>query len=698
MATNNEPVMLTPQLTREGLRRLFTLEAPGGLSVAITHVGLTSTAFDATAEMTSLPDEINRWEILDGEEVEGEYPQFNLYLEYPHDGVDLPVRGYGIYLSDGTLLAVYSSDQVESYLSSRFMLDSFIHLMLPGAQSDTLTVINTGIRFNPGIRESIESLTEKSEEAGLRLTALEEEEGENMSSGMASYDIETLRASVVEEPVIFIKGKSGGIFYLSESSKASEDGGMVNGVRSPGTVVKLDSASGDGRYLRDYAGPVYAEWFGAKTGQGFDNAGPFHEFFKFPDRVLTAGDYFTSEFINNGSGKLVGSGTQHTKIFYTGNNVDDDQPLPQGVFFRYSSGAVVRDLRIFGGYSASQDVSDNLVGFSDAGAIGQDGRANRAILNNVRAESFGVNFYFSGSQNTNYSDLFAQYAKHTEFWFNATENCWPHCINSNSSLQIGLSPVEDYKLLRLIGNRNLSFTNGIHERADGAENPYLIDGGDASFYRTEFNGTSGTEDKDGTLWRVVSGGSGHFKNCAWTLTGSHETMVECDESSGATVASPRLSGASGRHRYSLLKGNVRDGSKDCAISLFGSSPLKRFYQSSGGSGSVGSDGQLLINGANGVQGVVMSDQGSNNNFPKLADDGIIAVKVSLFCTELNADQVNVYLPMDTAPWRQWIGNFSAAGHHEFMAVPNVNVGLSHIGLGVTNGDCKIAARGLKLYK
>lgn len=174
MATTNEPVILEPQLTREGLRRLFSLKTEGGLAEAITHVGLTSTAFEPTAEMTTLPGEIDRWPILDGEEIEGETVQFNLYLEYPYDGTDKAIRGYGIYLSDGTLVATYSDEQVEAYISKQFMLDSFIHLILSGAPADTLTVVNTGVRFNPGVREALLMLMEQSLDKTLRMHDMNE--------------------------------------------------------------------------------------------------------------------------------------------------------------------------------------------------------------------------------------------------------------------------------------------------------------------------------------------------------------------------------------------------------------------------------------------------------------------------------------------------------------------------------------------
>ena len=201
--TAQNPIILSAQLTRAGLNKLLDLDMSAGLKEVITHVSLTATAFTATDALVSIPDEIPsagvqapaadpnlaRWPILDGERITGN--QHNLYVEYPYTGSDTPIRGFGFHLSDGTLIAAYSSTQAEAYLSSRFLLDSFIHLVIDGVPTDSLEIINTGVRFNPGLREEmasirasfIESLAQLLQQATLnttpnmqqhdRLTALE---------------------------------------------------------------------------------------------------------------------------------------------------------------------------------------------------------------------------------------------------------------------------------------------------------------------------------------------------------------------------------------------------------------------------------------------------------------------------------------------------------------------------------------------
>ena len=153
---SNNPVVLTPILTHAGLNELWSLQ--DGLHAAVTHIGLGETTFNAHADLTELPSEINRWPILDGEQINE--TQWNSYAEFPYTGEPKPVAGVGFYLSSGTLLAVYSSPEgsIEAYLTPHVLLDAFYHLVLDAAPADSITIENTGVRFNPDIRELLTSL------------------------------------------------------------------------------------------------------------------------------------------------------------------------------------------------------------------------------------------------------------------------------------------------------------------------------------------------------------------------------------------------------------------------------------------------------------------------------------------------------------------------------------------------------------
>lgn len=150
-------LVLNPVITQAGLNEIFTLKGDG-LKGIIAQIGLSDAEFTATAALTSLPGEINRWDIIDGEMVSP--TQLNIYAEFPYTGDEKFVKGVAIYLSSGTMLAVYSAPvgTVEGFLSERVLLDAFYHLVLEALPADSVTVENTGVRFNPGVRDLMLSL------------------------------------------------------------------------------------------------------------------------------------------------------------------------------------------------------------------------------------------------------------------------------------------------------------------------------------------------------------------------------------------------------------------------------------------------------------------------------------------------------------------------------------------------------------
>lgn len=192
----SEPLVLDAQMTRAGLRKLFELD--GGLSEIVTHIGLTSTAFEANAELTEIPNEIQRWPVLDGYPIDSEEVQFDLWAMFPWTGGnDKVVRGFGFYLSDGTLIASYSSNQIEAYLSSRFVFDSIIHVVLPGAPSGSVTVVNTGKAFNPGVLEfMLESVTNSTRALRNYLHTLSELDAVNTANDQQARNIDALNGQV----------------------------------------------------------------------------------------------------------------------------------------------------------------------------------------------------------------------------------------------------------------------------------------------------------------------------------------------------------------------------------------------------------------------------------------------------------------------------------------------------------------------
>jgi len=143
----NDVPLIRPHLTRKGLNAL--IRNKGNAAQALTHISLSPTPFQASSEITSIPDEIYRWDVLDG--YESTETQITAYAEFPWNGDDVEVRSMGFYIGD-ELLAVYSNnnyDEIEAYLTKRVLLNSWYHLAFDAAPAGSITVVNTGKQVNP---------------------------------------------------------------------------------------------------------------------------------------------------------------------------------------------------------------------------------------------------------------------------------------------------------------------------------------------------------------------------------------------------------------------------------------------------------------------------------------------------------------------------------------------------------------------
>jgi len=99
--------MPVPQITitPAGFAALVNDEHTGTKVVKITHIGLTATHFDVNTVGVALPGEHKRLTTFGGKAVAAD----TLHLNIRDDGPDTyTMRGFGLYLLDGTLFAVYS--------------------------------------------------------------------------------------------------------------------------------------------------------------------------------------------------------------------------------------------------------------------------------------------------------------------------------------------------------------------------------------------------------------------------------------------------------------------------------------------------------------------------------------------------------------------------------------------------------------
>ncbi|EKT4078588.1 hypothetical protein QEG16_001029 [Stenotrophomonas maltophilia] len=99
--------MSMPQIfiTPAGFAAIVNAENTGTAPVKLTQVGLTSQAFDPASIGQALPGEFKRITTFGGATVAPD----TLHLNVRDDGTDTyTVRGFGLYLADGTLFGVYS--------------------------------------------------------------------------------------------------------------------------------------------------------------------------------------------------------------------------------------------------------------------------------------------------------------------------------------------------------------------------------------------------------------------------------------------------------------------------------------------------------------------------------------------------------------------------------------------------------------
>ncbi|WP_341272113.1 phage tail protein [Stenotrophomonas maltophilia] len=92
------------KITTAGRAKLVNATNTGTNTVLISHIGLTATGFTPTAAMTQLPGEFKRMTTFGGKSVAAD----TIHVTLQDSGAEkYTLRGFGLYLSDGTLFAVY---------------------------------------------------------------------------------------------------------------------------------------------------------------------------------------------------------------------------------------------------------------------------------------------------------------------------------------------------------------------------------------------------------------------------------------------------------------------------------------------------------------------------------------------------------------------------------------------------------------
>ncbi|WP_019096796.1 phage tail protein [Pseudomonas putida] len=168
---------LQPVITKAGLAAILTATKTG-LSAEISHIALGSQAYTPSAEQKTLRNEVARFPISSGEKLSSTL----LHLTAVADGATAYwVREVGIFLKDGTLLAVWSHlTEALAYKAANIDLLLAYDLSLAALPADSVTITSTAAGLNLTLAEPLAALSTaliaeqvRGMEKGDRLESLE---------------------------------------------------------------------------------------------------------------------------------------------------------------------------------------------------------------------------------------------------------------------------------------------------------------------------------------------------------------------------------------------------------------------------------------------------------------------------------------------------------------------------------------------
>ncbi len=137
-------------MTTAGLGRFTAAQADHSVDLTIQEVGFTGATFIAAPTLTALPNEFRRISTVSGESV-GE----NIVHMTVQDEAELSyiVRGFGLWLGDGTLFATYSQPTPIVEKSTVSMLALAIDVVFPEAGVDRIIFGDTNFLNPPATTE-----------------------------------------------------------------------------------------------------------------------------------------------------------------------------------------------------------------------------------------------------------------------------------------------------------------------------------------------------------------------------------------------------------------------------------------------------------------------------------------------------------------------------------------------------------------
>lgn len=152
---------LTITMTRAGLARFTAAQLGDGIDLAIASVALTDADFVVAPTLEVLPGEFRRIAMISGRAVGDNVVHLTMRDDDP---VGYTARGFGLFLADGTLFAVYGQ---AGRLFEKSPLTTFlaaIDIAFPTAAIDRLTFGNTDF-LNPPATTAVKGVVELATQA-----------------------------------------------------------------------------------------------------------------------------------------------------------------------------------------------------------------------------------------------------------------------------------------------------------------------------------------------------------------------------------------------------------------------------------------------------------------------------------------------------------------------------------------------------
>lgn len=151
-------------ITTAGLQRFTAAQADDDIDLTVSEVGLTLQPFVAAPTLTAVPGEFRRIDTISGAPVGDDIVHLMIR---DTEAVTYQVSGFGLYLADGTLFAVYSQQAPifeKSALATVFMA---IDIAFPTADIDQLTFGDTNFLNPPATTETMGVVELATEDEGL---------------------------------------------------------------------------------------------------------------------------------------------------------------------------------------------------------------------------------------------------------------------------------------------------------------------------------------------------------------------------------------------------------------------------------------------------------------------------------------------------------------------------------------------------